>query len=59
MTTFINTLGAQTTIEFERSFKKGYIVMKMYSDKYVKGDCWEIPEAAIDGIISNLINVKG
>lgn len=51
MTTFINSIGTQSTIAFEHSHKDGWIVLKMYTDKSTHGNCYEIPIAAFKEII--------
>lgn len=53
MTEFIDRLDRKRRIEFERSYKEGFIVMKMYNDKSTYGDCIEIPEEAFREIIKN------
>jgi len=54
MTTFTNSIGAKSTIEFERSWREGYIVLKMYEEKTgARGSCWEIPLSAFKEIIEN------
>ena len=54
MTTFINSNGTETELEFEKSFKKGYIVMKMKDEKFNRGNYWEIPNSSIKELIENL-----
>lgn len=57
MTKFQNSLGTESRIEFEPSWRKGYIVLKMYNDRHVTGNCWEIPINAFEEIIKNGLEV--
>ncbi len=60
MTTFTNSIGTKSTIEFEHSWREGYIVLKMYEEKTgARGNCWEIPEAAFKQIIENAKKILG
>lgn len=57
MTEFIDRTERKRRIEFERSYKKGFVVMKIYNDKSTYGDCIEIPEDAFREIIENGLRV--
>jgi len=53
MAEFLDSLGRKRVIEFERSYKEGWFILKMYNDKSTYGDCVEIPEEAFRSLISH------
>lgn len=53
MTQFLDSMDRKRKIEFEHSYREGWVVMKIYNDKSTYGDCIDIPEDAFREIMEN------